>query len=321
MRRRRSFLGGVVATSALLLALCVSCGGSASSTASDAEATASSASEPLRETSTTVVPASSTTIASGSNSQVLELVDTSRPVVSNGRTVASTRSLPTTVWRPNRAGVFPLVVFAHGYRLGPPGYARFCAMLADSGYVVAAPSFPLADESRGNGLNRDDIPNEARDVSFVITALRSSVVAPSIASGPVGVAGHSDGADVALIVGYQQGYADPTVGAVVAVAPDAFSGQLSTNRPPLLLVHADADATVPYSESVQVFAHVPGKRTFLTLVGADHLPPIAQNTVWTPTLDGAVVTFFDATLKHVQTLESAQTLMGTLARSKVQVGS
>jgi len=194
-------------------------------------------------------------------------------------------------------------------------------MLAEAGYIVAAPSFPLADETRGNGLNRDDIPSEALDVAFVINALRGSAIASSITPGQVGVAGHSDGADVALIAGYQKGYADQSIGAVVAVAPDAFLGQLSTNRPSLLLVHADSDATVPYSESVQVFAHVPGQRTFLTLVGADHLPPIAENTVWTPTLDGAVVTFFDATLKHIQTLESAQKLMQTLARSSVQVGS
>lgn len=194
-------------------------------------------------------------------------------------------------------------------------------MLAEAGYIVAAPSFPLADETRGNGLNRDDIPNEALDVAFVINSLRGSAIASSIAPGQVGVSGHSDGADVALIAGYQKGYADPSIGAVVAVAPDAFVGQLSTNRPPLLLVHADSDGTVPYAESVQVFAHVQGQRTFLTLVGADHLPPIAENTVWTSALDGAVVTFFDATLKRVQTLESAQQLMQTLGRSKLDTRS
>jgi pimeloyl-ACP methyl ester carboxylesterase len=301
--------------------LVLSCGDSTTDKVSDTSETSNSNDGVHSAPATTAPDVTSTMAVPGTNSQVLALVDTSRPVVSNGRTISSTRSLPTTVWRPNREGIFPLVVFAHGYRLGPPGYARFCAMLSDAGYIVAAPSFPLADESRGNGLNRDDIPNEAKDVSFVIAALRASALAPVIASGPVGVAGHSDGADVALIIGYQQGYADAAVGSVVAVAPDAFTGQLSTNRPPLLLVHADADATVPYSESVQVFARVPGQRTFLTLIGADHLPPIDGNTVWTPVLDGAVVTFFDATLKHVQTLESARTLMATLGRSKLQVGS
>ena len=301
--------------------LAVGCGNSATSSVSASSET--SIFDPTAEasSSTTDSEVATTAVVAGTNSQQLALVDTSRPVVNNGRTVAVTRSLPITVWRPNRQGVFPLVVFAHGYRLGPPGYARFCEKLADAGYIVAAPSFPLADESRGNGLNRDDISNEAKDVSFVITALRGSSLAPSIASGPVGVAGHSDGADVALIVGYQQDDADASVGAVVAIAPDAFARQLSTNRPPLLLVHADADATVPYSESVQVFAHIPGQRTFLTLIGADHLPPIAGNTVWTSVLDGAVVTFFDATLKHVQSLVSAQILMATLEHSKLQVGS
>lgn len=301
--------------------LTVGCGSSGTARNTDSSKAVAATVVPDPSSVTTVSAATSTTQVPGTNSQVIELVDSSRPVVNNGRTVAATRSLPTTVWRPNRDGIFPLVVFAHGYRLGPPGYARFCAMLADAGYIVAAPSFPLADETRGNGLNRDDIPNEAKDVSFVVAALRSSALGSSITPGPVGVAGHSDGADVALIVGFQQGYADQEVAAVVAVAPDAFTAQLSASRPPLLLIHADADATVPYSESIQVFTHVAGQRTFLTLIGADHLPPIAQETKWTPVLDGAVVTFFDATIKNVQTLASAQALLATLDNSKIQVGS
>ena len=321
MRARRAALCLILG-----VVLLSSCAGSGSPDRSDP------ASEREEATATTATTAAAGTVGSTStvapspanapaSPQVIDLVDPARPVVTNGRTISSSRSLPTTIWRPSRAGSYPLVVFAHGYRLGPPGYARFCSMLAEAGYVVAAPSFPLADETRRNGLDRGDIPNEARDVSFVISALRASPIASSISAGPVGVAGHSDGADVALIVGYQQGLSDPAVGAVVAVAPDAFTAQVSTSRPPLLLVHGDSDATVPYSESVQVFARVQGSRTFLTLVGADHLPPIADRTVWTPVLDGAVVTFFDATLKKVQSLESAQTLMRTLGNSRVQTGA
>ncbi len=316
MRMQRAVLGILVAAMVV-----TACGGS---TSADPPVSSADGAAPTTTTASSIAPTATptTTVTTGvAGPQVLDLVDPSRSVSTNGRTVSTSRFLPTTVWSPNRAGTFPLIVFAHGYRLGPPGYARFCSMLADAGYVVAAPSFPLADETRGNGLDRADIPNEARDVSFVISALRAGPLGSTIAAGPVGVAGHSDGADVALIVGYQQEYADPSVGAVVAVAPDAFTGQLSTNRPPLLLIHADADATVPYSESVQVFGRVPGRRTFLTLLGADHLPPIAETTVWTPVLDGAVVTFFDATLKQVQTLESAQTLIRTLGRSRLQTAS
>jgi len=316
MRRSRWLV--CMATVALIATFVIGCGSSSSSLTDTSESTSSLATIDTASSTTSAVV---TTVAPAPNPQIVNFIDSSRQVVSNGQTISKTRALPTTVWRPSRAGVFPLVVFAHGYRLGPPGYARFCAALAEGGYIVAAPSFPLADESRGNGLNRDDIPHEALDVAFVIAALRSSTTGPQIAPGPVGVAGHSDGADVALIVGYQQDYADSGVGSVVAVAPDAFTGKLATNRPSLLLVHADSDATVPYSESIQVFTHVPGNRTFLTLIGADHLPPIAGNTVWTSVLDGAVLTFFDATLKNVQTLSSAQTLIGTLGHSKMQIGS
>lgn len=226
----------------------------------------------------------------------LDLVDTSRPTIGNGETIATTRSLPSLVWRPAEPGRYPLVVFGHGFLLGPINYARFCAELARSGYVVVAPSFPLADASRGNGLDREDIPNQATDVGFVITSMLSGPLRSSIDAGRVGVVGHSDGADVALIAGYQAGRADPRIGAVVAISPDAMQNPSVVSSAPLLLIHADADSVVPYSESQQVFAQVGTTRYFLTLVGADHLPPMLGGNQWTVVVDSAVVLFLRATL-------------------------
>lgn len=188
------------------------------------------------------------------------------------------------------------MIFAHGYRLGPQAYSRFCSTLAAAGFIVAAPSFPLADAQRGNGLDRADIPNEAADVSFVITSLLNSALASSIAPDHVGVVGHSDGADVVLMVGYQEGRVDPRVGSVVAIAPDAMTGTVVTAPAPLLLVQGDKDSIVPYWNSQQVFAQVPARRYYLTLKGADHLPPIDGGTPWTPVLDSAVASFLDLSL-------------------------
>jgi len=221
--------------------------------------------------------------------------DESRPVVSGGRTLAPVRSLPTTVWAPTPAGHYPLVVFVHGYDVGPSTYARFCTQLASSGYVVAAPSFPLEDPSRGYGLDRGDLPNEATDVSFVIGEIERSSLAASLAPSEVAVVGHSDGADVALMLGYVSGHIDPRIRAVVADAPDPISGTIQAGaRTPLLLVQGDADDVVPYSSSQTVFAQLSSPRYYLTLLGATHLPPIVGGTQWTPVLDAAVAGFLDA---------------------------
>ena len=228
----------------------------------------------------------------------VDLVDTTRPVVSGGETLADQRALPTQVWSPGGPGPFPLVVFVHGYDTGPLEYARFCSTLASSGYVVAAPSFPLEDPARGFPLDRTHLADEAGDVSFVITSLEQRAGALALAPGAVAVVGHSDGADVALLVGYGPGTVDGRVRAVVAAAPDPLPSGAATSTVPLLLVQGTDDSVVPYTSSQTVFAQVDTPVVYLTLIGADHLPPIAGGTPWTPVLDTAVARFLDATVAH-----------------------
>lgn len=225
---------------------------------------------------------------------VVELVDTSRATVRGGVVLDGVRRLPTTVWHPETPGPHPLIVFAHGYQVGPMTYARFCAALAARGYVVAAPSFPLADASRGNGLDRDDIGNQAVDVDFVISSLRATDAA--IDDGPVAVIGHSDGATVALLVAERPAVMHPAVGAVVAIAPDAVEGPFTNTPPPVLIIHGTDDPIAAFADSQGDLARFRGARWLLALEGADHLPPIVGGTPWTPVLDEAVEVFLAATL-------------------------
>jgi predicted dienelactone hydrolase len=232
----------------------------------------------------------------------LVLSDSSRATVSRGRTISGTRALPTTVFYPSDAvGPYPVVVFAHGFQIGPRPYARLCEKLAAAGYVVAAPSFPLTDQNAAGGnLDRGDLPNQADDVAFVV----SNVITAGAGSGPlsrrvdgtrVGIVGHSDGADTALDVGYYPGRTDPRVRAVVALAPDAMTGPGGSvgAGTPLLLEHGDRDSIVPLSNSRTVFGQVDAHRLFLVLTGADHLPPVQGAAPWAPVLEGVVVAFLD----------------------------
>jgi pimeloyl-ACP methyl ester carboxylesterase len=234
---------------------------------------------------------------------LVDLVDASRSTVSGGVTIDEVRRLPTTVWHPISPGPHPLVVFAHGYQVGPMTYARFCTELASHGYVVAAPSFPLADESRGNGLDREDIPNQAIDVDFVITTLRAGD--PSISSEPVAVIGHSDGATVALLVAERPDAMNAAIGAVVAIAPDALFPPLTDSPPPLLIIHGTDDPIAAFADAQGDFDRFLGHRWLLALEGADHLPPIVGDTPWTPVLDQAVEVFLATTVRSGPRIDAA----------------
>jgi predicted dienelactone hydrolase len=225
------------------------------------------------------------------------LVDASRPTISHGTTIAATRTLTTTVAYPSTGGPYPLVVFAHGYNLGPSHYLQIIDAIAAGGYVVAAPSFPLADGATGNPLDEGDIPNQAKDLSFVITQFQGAVgqggaLAGKVDASRVGAVGHSDGADTVLDVGYLPGFSDGRVRAVVSMSPDAMRSQ-AVGAAPLLLTHGNRDTIVPYSNSQTVFGQVPAHRFFITLLGADHLPPVQGTAPWAAVLDRAVLDLLD----------------------------
>ena len=259
----------------------------------------------------------------------MALVDPSRPTVSRGTTLSATRSLPTVVTYPTGSGgPWPLVVFAHGFRLGPPGYARLVATMTAAGYVVAAPSFPLADEAvAGAQVDRGDLPNQPGDVAFVIDQVLAeasdpgSPLAGRVDGTRIGAVGHSDGADTVLEVGYHPARHDARVRAVVALSPDAVvaAGTTTGATTPLLLEHGDADAVVPLQESASVFAAVPARRYFLTLLGAGHLEPVTGATPWTPVLDATVLAFLDRHVAGEDGPEEAITGPGSTSSSAARI--
>jgi dienelactone hydrolase len=191
-------------------------------------------------------------------------------------------------------------VFAHGFQIGPGPYASFCQALAAAGYVVAAPSFPLTDAgAAGANLDRGDLPNQAGDVSFVITSVAAAngagALQGKVDASRVGIVGHSDGADTALDTGYYPGRVDPRIKGVAALSPDAMTGPGGSvgASVPLLLQHGDRDSIVPYSNSKTVWGQVKAHRFFLTLTGADHLPPVQGAAPWGPVLRAVTIDFLD----------------------------
>jgi dienelactone hydrolase len=222
----------------------------------------------------------------------LPFVDPSRPTVSRGVQRSTSRALTTQVWSPAVAGPWPLIVFAAGYDVGPETYAALCRAWAAAGYVVAAPEFPLADPAvAGSAVDENDLDNEPADFLFVIGALLnpSTAVASQIDASRIAVAGHSDGAEVALAVA-QMG--NPVIRAVIAMSGQPVVPHQAPN-PPLLAIQGDQDPINPPARSIAVYTQAASPRFLLTLVGGGHLSPYLPGSRWEPVIESVTVDFLN----------------------------
>jgi dienelactone hydrolase len=204
-------------------------------------------------------------------------------------------------------GPFPLVVFGHGFDVTPATYARLLHSWAQAGYVVAAPTFPGENPAAPGGPNESDIVNEPGDMSFVITQM----LAANAGSGPlsqlidpslIAVAGHSDGAEVALAVAYDPRFRDRRVRAAIVLsgAEIEAKGNLKfpIGGPPLLATEGTADKvnlpTYPY----HFFKAARPPKYLLRLLGAGHLPPYTRQEPELEIVERVTRAFLDAYLEQ-----------------------
>lgn len=223
---------------------------------------------------------------------VIHLTDPSRPLKARGDRPASTeRSFDVVVRYPiagaagagesvdaTPLGPAPLVVFAQGFATSTATYATLLHEIAASGFVVAAPEFPMTSAAIAGIPEEIDLIDEPRDLSFVIGSMtaedRSPLLASMVRSGPVALIGHSDGAQAALLCAYAPRYGDGRVGAVIALSGrlDAYGGTwFSTPSAPLLAIHGMADEINPLSRSRELVDADPFPAMVVAVTGASHL--------------------------------------------------
>ncbi len=199
---------------------------------------------------------------------------------------------------PEIDGPVPLVVFAHGI----PGHPRSHTMLldawAEAGFVVAAPVFPLTNKDYpGAAANVFDIEGQFGDASFIVDALTTDPeFSSAVDADAVAMAGHSLGglttAGATLIATADRRFdAAIVMSAGFIASPDAAGL-------PTMVVHGDADTTVPYSFGTAGFETLTGPRWMVGLVGGSHITGILDDDSQTGVvLRGATVAFFDAHLR------------------------
>lgn len=316
---------------ALLCALALAgCGGAAAQTgppgsgSSRPSATSVSSSSPATATSArrpTPAPPPRAPFAVGE--RIVTFVDRSRQVRIPGAGLQP-RTLVTLVRYPAQgpssrtdvigapparsSGPFPLVIFGHGFAVTPTPYAPLLEAWARAGYVVAAPIFPLENANAPGGPNENDLINQPRDMSFLITQMLTanrisrSFLDRLIDPRAIAVTGQSDGGETALAVAYDNQFIDRRVRAALILSGAKIPGVGGFNfpapSPPLLATQGSADTVNPPSFTHSFYDGAPRPKFLLDLFGADHLGPYTGAQPYTGIVERVTIAFMDHYLKH-----------------------
>jgi fermentation-respiration switch protein FrsA (DUF1100 family) len=243
-----------------------------------------------------------TTTAPGPPFQIQEatvtLTDPSRETPARGDVAGHAgRTLVTIIRSPIGAlGPLPLVVFAHGWNSNPSVYEDLLDTWAAAGFLVAAPTFPDSTDTLP-GSPVSNYPEQARDMSFVISSLLGGLEGP-VDRSRIAVAGHSDGGtDVALLALNPQ-YADPRIRAYVSMSgqiPSGVSGPWGVPTAGALLVAVGtADQYGLLGPATQIYQTAEMPKALLTLAGGDHLTTFIGASAADEAMRAEVVRFLNA---------------------------
>lgn len=201
--------------------------------------------------------------------------DPSRPVkASMGFAGSPDRRLDVAVWYPVTTpgltdpapgGPWPLLIFSHGTFGRADQFAQMLADLAQHGYVVVAPDYPLTSRAawtRVRGPDISDVGEQVKDVRFLIDRLLADPrFAPMIDRNRIAVGGHSLGAVTSYFDVFGVQTRDPRIKAAVLLgAGDPVQAAMSQNMGLFGTAHAAVPLPVLFlSAEHDVFARMMGR--------------------------------------------------------------
>ncbi|MGH7789613.1 MAG: alpha/beta hydrolase family protein, partial [Candidatus Binatia bacterium] len=224
-------------------------------------------------------------------------VDASRPTMPNKEYPgAATRTLTTEIWYPAAAvdpppaigqrdaalltdgAPYPLVVYSHGFIDRRTSGGFLARHLASHGYVVVSIDYPLSNGAAPGGPTIDDVPSQPGDISYVLDQVLAddpgNRFAGAIDADRIGLTGLSLGGLTSTLAGFHATLRDARVRAVAPIAGlacnfnEVFYGDLDI---PLLTVHGDIDAILPFAANARTqFDNANSPRYLVTVVGASH---------------------------------------------------
>jgi fermentation-respiration switch protein FrsA (DUF1100 family) len=174
------------------------------------------------------------------------------------------------------AGRFPLVIFSHGLTGSPEGYQSITTKIAAAGFIVAAPAYPFTSAGVKK-FDASDMGNQPADASVVITEVlklngkAGDPLAGHLDSTRVAASGHSAGGytTAGMLSGSTR---DARLSAGIIVSGGAMNGKFAGAATPVLFIHGDKDAVVPYATGRGAYDKLTWPKAFLTVLGGDHGP-------------------------------------------------
>jgi pimeloyl-ACP methyl ester carboxylesterase len=269
--------------------------------------------------STTTVPSPTTTQPAAQPPYAVAdetetFTDPTRPTPDRGDVPGHPgRTLVTVIRRPvGVKGPLPLIVFAHGWDSSPAAYEALLDTWAASGYLVAAPTFPdSASTLPGDPIS--NYPEQAFDMSFVITQLLTGIAGP-VDRSKIAVAGHSDGGTDVALLALNAIYADPRIRAYLSLSgeiPVGLNGTWNAATPGSLFVAVGTDDEYGlYPRAQQIFTSANMPKVFVTLDGGDHLDTFIGDSPGAATMRAETVAFLRTAFasKHVASAQIAAAL-------------
>jgi dienelactone hydrolase len=185
------------------------------------------------------------------------------------------RSLPTEIYMPEADGRRPLIVFAHGYHGAPRKFTQLFGAWAAAGYAVVAPEFPLTATRPAPFDHLDDYGNQPADMSFVLDRVLASPLAAKIDADRIGAAGLSLGGGTIYGLVYNPCCIDQRIKSaeIFDSFRFPFAKPFGKNAVPVLIMHIDSDAALPYAKAQQSFADSASPKFFTTFFGGLHPEP------------------------------------------------